>query len=93
MPHPGLDSCGMTLAEQLRMIRLEFEGSGIEPEKLRVLDDHVEHLRGVAPGVRDAILGATAPDFELSCSAGTSVRLAGELAKGPVVLSWYRGSW
>ena len=46
-----------------------------------------------APGVRDAILGATAPDFELSCSAGTSVRLAGELAKGPVVLSWYRGSW
>ena len=34
-----------------------------------------------------------APDFELASSDGTRVRLAEELARGPVLLVFFRGSW
>jgi hypothetical protein len=34
-----------------------------------------------------------APDFELTASDGTRVHLADELARGPVLLVFYRGYW
>jgi len=37
--------------------------------------------------------GDKAPDFTLNNAVGDSVNLYMELAKGPVVLTWYRGSW
>jgi len=37
--------------------------------------------------------GDKAPDFTLKNAVGDSVNLYMELAKGPVVLTWYRGSW
>ena len=36
---------------------------------------------------------ARAPDFELTASDGTRVHLADELARGPVLLVFYRGYW
>jgi peroxiredoxin len=38
-------------------------------------------------------LGDKAPDFTLPDALGNSVSLYEQLAKGPVILTWYRGSW
>ena len=38
-------------------------------------------------------VGETAPDFELPDVDGQPVRLAALLARGPVVLTFYRGAW
>ncbi|CAH1197293.1 MULTISPECIES: peroxiredoxin-like family protein [Paenibacillus] len=38
-------------------------------------------------------VGTKAKDFELSDSLGNQINLADELAKGPVVLTFYRGGW
>ena len=42
------------------------------------------------PGLK---VGEKAPDFTLKNPFGKQVRLANELAKGPVVLVFYRGAW
>jgi len=38
-------------------------------------------------------VGDKAPDFTLPNAVGESVSLYEELEKGPVILTWYRGSW
>lgn len=38
-------------------------------------------------------IGASAPDFTLPDATGVNVSLADTLAEGPVVLTFYRGSW
>lgn len=43
-----------------------------------------------SPGLK---VGDDAPDFELKDSSGKMVKLSDRLAKGPVVLSFFRGSW
>ena len=45
---------------------------------------------GVAPGLA---VGDTAPDFTLSNAVGQHVALAELLARGPVVVTFYRGEW
>jgi peroxiredoxin len=45
---------------------------------------------GVAPGLA---VGEAAPNFTLPNALGESVSLADALAKGPVVLTFYRGEW
>ncbi|MGD8862199.1 MAG: peroxiredoxin-like family protein [Myxococcales bacterium] len=46
---------------------------------------------GIAAGALQR--GATAPDFELPNAQGGTFELSTALSKGPVVLSFYRGSW
>jgi peroxiredoxin len=46
--------------------------------------------QGLVPGLE---IGETAPDFSLPDAKGDQVRLADRLANGPVVLTFYRGSW
>jgi len=38
-------------------------------------------------------VGDAAPGFALTDAKGETVKLSGLLAKGPVVLTWYRGGW
>ena len=38
-------------------------------------------------------VGEKAPGFTLKNPVGLEISLAGELKKGPVVLTWYRGGW
>lgn len=54
----------------------------------RAFADIEEH--GLVPGLA---IGDQAPDFELPDARGGRVRLADRLATGPVVLTFYRGSW
>ncbi|GLZ38401.1 peroxiredoxin-like family protein [Actinokineospora sp. NBRC 105648] len=63
------------------------------PEEAKnAINDALDELarEGVAPGLA---LGATAPDFTLPNAVGDPVRLADRLATGPVVLTFYRGTW
>ena len=49
----------------------------------------------LASGAEDRVLkaGATAPDFALPAIDGTIVRLTERLARGPVIVTFYRGGW
>ncbi len=65
----------------------------IPAEKLAVMDAATAALE--ASGLADGSLavGAVAPDFVLPDATGGKVALSSLLAKGPVVLAFYRGGW
>jgi len=46
---------------------------------------------GIVEGVKK--IGDRAPDFTLPDAVGEMVRLADLLARGPVVVTFYRGTW
>ena len=58
-----------------------------------------EYRKGIeavaASGILDRAknVGDRAPTFTLTNAAGEKISLAGLLERGPVVLTWYRGSW
>ncbi|GAA1507494.1 peroxiredoxin-like family protein [Nocardioides humi] len=78
-----------TLNEQLA----QFAASVNRPEEAKAAINaafaEVEE-KGLVPGLD---VGDVAPDFELPDARGGVVRLADRLATGPVVLTFYRGSW
>jgi AhpC/TSA family len=82
----------MVLSERLDQIRSGAK-TRIPPEALAVMERSVADLR--ASGIMDRIakVGQRAPDFTLPDAAGHDVHLASLLARGPVVLSFYRGRW
>jgi hypothetical protein len=82
----------MELQARLDAIR-EASRTRIPPEERAVMQDHVSELR--ASGIMDRVVrvGQPAPDFTLPDAAGAPVALAGLRARGPVVLSFYRGRW
>ena len=82
----------MTLEEKLAAIR-EMAKTRQPPEVRAVMHQAIEDLR--ASGITDRIakVGAPAPDFTLPNATGQPVSLAALRARGPVVLSFYRGRW
>lgn len=82
----------MSLEDKLAAIR-EMAKTRQPPEVRAVMHTATEDLR--ASGIMDRIakIGSTAPDFTLPNAAGQSVSLAGLRARGPVVVSFYRGRW
>ena len=82
----------MTLEEKLATIR-EMAKTRQPPEVRAVMHRAVEDLR--ASGITDRIakVGSLAPDFTLPNTTGQPVSLAALRARGPVVLSFYRGRW
>ncbi len=81
-----------SLAEQLRE-QNEAGRAMIPAETLAVMDGSTADL--AASGIAGSSLGvgAKAPDFDLPDATGTKVSLSTLLAKGPVVLAFYRGGW
>ena len=82
----------MTLQARLDAIR-EAARTRIPPEAWAVMEHSTEELRPSGLLARLAGVGRRAPDFTLPDVAGQPVRLADLLARGPVVLSFYRGRW
>ena len=82
----------MTLQERLDAMR-EASRTRIPPEARAVMQRSIEELRSSGIVERIARVGQKAPDFTLPNAAGQAVRLADLLARGPVVLSFYRGRW
>jgi hypothetical protein len=82
----------MSLTEDLET-RRAISRRHIPSDKLVVMDRAVENL--VRSGITASCLkeGDASPDFVLPNSAGEPVSLQELLAKGPVVLSFYRGGW
>jgi hypothetical protein len=82
----------MALQEKLDAIR-EMSKTRIPPEAQAIMQRSVADLRASGIMSRVARVGQAAPDFTLPDAAGRSVSLAELRARGPVVLSFYRGRW
>jgi hypothetical protein len=82
----------MTLEERLATIR-EQSKTRMPPEARAVLLRSIDDVRGSGIMQRVARVGSPAPDFTLPNASGQPVSLAELRARGPVVLSFYRGRW
>jgi peroxiredoxin len=85
-------STAPSLSEQTRRTAEEFISALPESEQ-QVVGRSFEHLLASNVAVNAKGMGDTAPDFELPEIRGGSRRLSELLGRGPVVLSFYRGSW
>jgi hypothetical protein len=81
-----------TLAERLDTIRAAAE-TRIPPEAQAVMQRSIDDLRASGLVNRIARVGEAAPKFTLPNAVGEHVSLDSLLARGPVVLSFYRGRW
>ncbi len=81
-----------TLQAQLDELKKQWEAR-VSPEARAIAERAIDDLR--ASGILQRVLkvGDRAPDFELPDAAGRPVRLADLRARGPVVLSFFRGRW
>jgi peroxiredoxin len=63
------------------------------PEVIAALSAEIHALSASGIAGRALRVGSKAPDFSLPDVRGRSVNLSSVLAKGPVVLAFYRGGW
>jgi hypothetical protein len=82
----------VSLQDTLDRIR-EAAKTRIPPETRAVMERSIEDLRASGILQRVARVGQPAPGFTLPGVAGAPVSLADLRARGPVVLSFYRGRW
>ncbi len=82
----------MTLEERLATIR-EQSRTRMPPETRAVFLRAIDDLRASGIMNRVAKVGSRAPDFTLPNAAGEPVSLGELRARGPVVVSFYRGRW
>jgi AhpC/TSA family len=82
----------MTLQEKLDAMR-EASKTRIPPEARAIMQRSIDDLRDTGIMNRIAKVGQPAPDFRLPDAGGRPVGLNELLARGPVVLSFYRGRW
>ena len=68
-------------------------GRQANPDFMRGVDEVIDQARAFQQGSDAIKIGQTAPGFELPDAAGESISLDALLTKGPVVLTFYRGSW
>jgi hypothetical protein len=82
----------MSLADKLAATRAA-SATRIPPDKAAIMHRATEDLR--RSGILDRIVkvGGTAPSFALASHDGSRVASADLLAKGPLVVSFFRGSW
>jgi hypothetical protein len=82
----------MTLATTLQALR-EASGKRIPADKQAIMHRATEDLR--VSGIMDRVIkvGDALPPFVLPNALGDEVRSADLLAKGPLVLTFFRGSW
>jgi len=82
----------MALQEKLDAIR-EMSKTRIPPEARAIMERSIDDLRASGIMSRVARVGQPAPDFTLPDAEGRPVNLKALLARGHVVLSFYRGRW
>jgi hypothetical protein len=82
----------MTLQERLDAMR-EASRTRIPPETRAIMQKSIDDLRASGIMSRIARADRAAPDFTLPNAGGRSVGLGELVARGPVVLSFYRGRW
>lgn len=83
----------MSLQDKLDAFKADFETNVAPPAAVAVMHRATADLIATGQAERALKAGDRAPDFTLSDADGAPVSLAGLLAKGPVVLTFYRGVW
>jgi peroxiredoxin len=68
-------------------------GRQANPEFMKVVDEVVEKAKAFQQGSDVLELGQKAPDFVLPNPEGKSISFSDLLEKGPLVVTFYRGSW
>ncbi|WP_448248446.1 peroxiredoxin-like family protein [Thalassotalea agariperforans] len=68
-------------------------GRQANPDFMSGVDDIIKQAKAFQQGGDAIKVGQKAPSFELSDPEGKSISLDALLTKGPVVLTFYRGSW
>lgn len=82
----------MSLADKLAATRAASAGR-IPPERQAIMHRATDDLRRSGAMDRIVKVGGTAPSFELANHDGQRVSSAERLARGPMVVSFFRGSW
>ncbi len=82
----------MALQDKLDAMR-ETSRTRIPPETRAIMERSIDDLRASGIMSRVAPVGRPAPEFTLPNAAGRPVSLADLLARGHLVLSFYRGRW
>lgn len=78
--------------EAYQAARAKRDGPGLTAEDRRVMAEAAAELERTLPEPGLSV-GETAPDFTLPDANGEPVTLSEHLARGPVVLTFYRGAW
>lgn len=81
-----------TLKEALDARRADFMKTA-PADKAAAFQRGVDELAASGVAARAVKAGDAAPDFTLTNARGTAVTLSALLARGPVVLTFYRGGW
>ena len=63
------------------------------PERTRAYEAGIEAVRKSGATDKALKVGDRAPEFELPGANGKKVKLSELIARGPVVVTWYRGGW
>ena len=82
----------MSLEDKLAATRAASAGR-IPPDRQAIMHRATEDLRKSGILERITPVGSPAPAFELANHDGRRVSSAELLARGPMVLSFFRGSW
>lgn len=82
----------MQLKERLEALKAEA-ATKMPPEAAAVARRATEELVRSGIAERAKGVGAPAPEFELPDAQGALVRSRDLLARGPLVLTFYRGNW
>ena len=80
------------LGKKLTAIREAFAGQA-PPEAARIMHDTTAALVASGQAGRALGVGGRLPDLELPDAVGQLVSSRAALAKGPLILSFFRGHW
>ncbi len=83
----------MTLQDKLDTLKTKFETEMAPPEVVAVLHRAIDELIASGQAGRSLHAGDRAPAFTLPDPDGKPVSSQDLLAKGPIVLTFYRGVW
>ena len=68
-------------------------GRAAKPDFMQGVDDVIAQAKSFEQGADAIAVGESAPNFELPNQEGQATSLVALLEKGPVVVTFYRGSW
>jgi peroxiredoxin len=81
-----------TLSDRLASMR-EKSATTLKPEISQLIERHIAELRNSHGGNRPLQIGASAPPFSLKDMDGNTVSSTELLRRGPLVVSFFRGTW
>ena len=82
----------MSLQEQLDALLARVRAKR-PPEWQVIIDRAIEDLRRSGLAKRSLTVGDRAPEFALPNATGRLIKSVDLLARGPLVVSFYRGGW